>query len=281
MQRTSIFLGALILLATVTAQMQAAAKSDTRQRHHQYRLYDFGTIGGANTLAFNGPPDFGNLNSAGAAVGFSSTLLSDPYSTCWMFDCFVYHAVRYKDSSLRDLGALPGVNSSVGVAVNDLGTVVGISENGSVDPLTGYPETRAVVWGRGGITDLGTFGGNVSVASSINSQNQVVGAAANRVPDPYSSGLGPCFTYSCWPVATELRASLWSDGRMRDLGTLGGNDAAASLINSRGQITERVPTSTPLRTALPDCRRKTRSSGMAGEWLTLEHWEEHSAIPGG
>jgi len=105
--------------------------------------------------------------------------------------------------------------------------VAGISENGEIDPLLGFPEAIAVLWKDGKIINLGTLdGGYESVANAVNDQGQVVGPALNTVPDPYSMlGLG-----------TQTRAFLWENGVMRDLGTLGGPDAFAIYVNDRGQI---------------------------------------------
>jgi probable HAF family extracellular repeat protein len=115
--------------------------------------------------------------------------------------------------------------------------IAGASENGQTDPLTGYPEYHAVVWKKGSLTDLGTLGGYESQAMGVNDAGQVVGVAANAISDPYSYALGP---YTAWffgaTVATEQRAFLWEGGALQDLGTLGGNDAVAYLINERGQI---------------------------------------------
>ena len=229
----------LTLLATlaITLQLSAQDKPQTRHGHQNYTVVDVGTFGGPNAYIFNGPPNFGFLNGSGITVGHAGTTISDPYPVCWNGDCVVYHAFRYDDGRLRDLGALPGTNSSVGIGINSLGLIAGISENSQVDPLTGYPETRAVVWNGRNITNLGTLGGNISVPASINDLGQVAGASANSIPDDYASALGPCATYNCWPVATQLRAFLWTGGIMRDLGTLGGNDSSASIINDRGQVT--------------------------------------------
>jgi probable HAF family extracellular repeat protein len=65
-------------------------------------------------------------------------------------------------------------------------------------------------------TDLGTLGGERSVAYALNEQGQVVGAAE------IASG--------------STRAFLWKDGAMQDLGTLGGDFSAAYDLNEAGQV---------------------------------------------
>ena len=128
------------------------------------------------------------------------------------------------------MGALPGENNcSTAVWLNDTGDVVGTSENGQIDPLTGFNQSRAVRWKDGEITDLGRFGGNQNTALGINNRGQIVGESLNAIPDPF-----PCFGFTS---STQCRAFLWQDGVMTDLGTLGtGTDAAAGYINERGQI---------------------------------------------
>src|SRR5947209_4402419 len=58
------------------------------------------------------------------------------------------------------------------------------------------------------VTDLGSLGGSFSAANAINNRGQVVGLSFNATPDPITPG------------ATELRAFLWQNGVMTDLGTL-------------------------------------------------------------
>lgn len=165
--------------------------------------------------------------------------INDPYQPCFT-DCAVNHAVRWQNGVLTDLGALRGNNpSSAPFSISDNGLfMVGVSENGSIDPLTNYPEYDAVLWRPGHrIQNLGTFGGNVSTAVSVNNLGQVVGGATNKTADPYAAGLGPCWSVNCWPAATQWRAYLWQHGVKTDLGTLGtGNDAVAGLVNALGQV---------------------------------------------
>ena len=110
---------------------------------------------------------------------------------------------------------------------------LGDSENGVIDPVLGITEARAVLWEGGSITDLGTLGGNHSVANSINNQGQVAGFALNAIPDPFSMFYFQAFGSS---NGTQTRAFLSQHGQMQDLGTLGGPDAFGSFINERGQV---------------------------------------------
>src|SRR5262249_3145644 len=124
-----------------------------------------------------------------------------------------------------DLGVLPGGDASTAAWISDTGLIAGQAENGAVDPLLpGFPEIRAVLWKHGKAIDLGTLGGNESSAFSVNNRGQVVGLAVNKIPDPFSF------------FVTQLRAFLWQDGAMQDLGTLGGPEAFALFVNERGQV---------------------------------------------
>jgi probable HAF family extracellular repeat protein len=122
------------------------------------------------------------------------------------------------------------VNASIPTWISETGLVAGLSETGFIDPLTGFPQVRAVLWNGGSGINLGTLGGNSSQAFSVNSQGQVVGVALNATPDDFSQFM------NFLPAATQARAFLWQNGSMHDLGTLGGPDADALVINERGQV---------------------------------------------
>jgi probable HAF family extracellular repeat protein len=228
----------VILLGAITVSMQLSAQDPEREhhrpKHHTYKLIDLGTFGGPNSNISN--PSVKDVNDRGSIQGWSDTPVPDPFApNCFNGDCFVSHAFVRRDGVVTDLGALPGGGSSAAGWINERGVVVGVSQNGSIDKLTGFPEETAVVWRRGRIVDLGTFGGHQGAAAAINNRGQVVGAALDPTPDKYSSAITERFVYFA-PAATQTRAALWEDGEIHDLGTLGGNDAAAMLINERGQI---------------------------------------------
>jgi len=192
-------------------------------QHHHYKLIDTGTLGGANSsLGFEGERD---MNNAGTVISLAETTIPDP--TCFFSDCFIGHAVQWRHDALTDLGALPPVNNSGPAWISDSGIVSGFSENGVTDPLTGAPEFQAVLFQDGRVINLGSFGGNESVAFSVNNRGQAAGCAANAEPDTYGFCLG---------TPQQSRAFLWQDGTMKDLGTLGGPDALAELVNDRGQV---------------------------------------------
>lgn len=224
---------ALILPISIAAQTKQPAAP-------HYILKDVGDLNGFNAWLFIGPPSFRLLNHKGMVVDAADTGHSDPYQPCFT-DCSVNHAVRWRNDVLRDLGSLPrkAKNSSAPLSISENGQyIVGLSENGTKDPTTRYPEFEAVLWHDGlGIQSLGTFGGTLSSAVSVNDLGQAVGGATNAVPDQYAAKLGPCWSLNCWPSATQWRAYLWQAGVMTDLGALGtGNDAIAGMINESGQV---------------------------------------------
>lgn len=232
---------ATIALAAAAISIQLFAQDNPSQqhkaRHQQYQVYDVGTFGGPDAAFWGGYPYGKTLNKRGIVVGAASTTTPDPfYPNCAFSDCLVGHPYQYRDGVLTDLGTLgASTNSAIAHGSNDRGWIVGVAENGQIDPLTGFPESRGVLWTRGGIADLGTFGGNIGHGLDLNNRGQVVGGAENTVPDAYAIGIVP-FYFEGFPLATQMRAFLWQNEVMQDLGTLGGNDAAADLINDNGQV---------------------------------------------
>jgi probable HAF family extracellular repeat protein len=233
-----VFLAALGFTLRLAAQEQKEAKA----KHYRYKFVDIGTFGGPASY-INGAMALGafnQINKHGTAVGSSATSIPTPPDSnlgiCGGIDGslhFVSHAFKWQDGEVIDLGALPGAdNCSVATSINANGEIVGRSENGVVDPLTGVKDFRAVLWKDGEIRDLGTFGGNYSLVGSINDRGQVAGAATNAISDPFSL----LFQLVGSSNGTQTRAFLWQNGDKQDLGTLGGPDAQAFLVNNQGQV---------------------------------------------
>jgi probable HAF family extracellular repeat protein len=222
-----------IAIALIATSLPTTAQN-LRGKYHHYKLIDLGTFGGPlSVVNIELTEDF--VNKAGIIVGGAHTSLPTPEPGCYNPvnnpDCLISHAFVWQRGELKDLGTLPGAYFSYAEGINDFGQIVGVSENGQDDPTTGNPEFHAVLWENGRIHDLGTLGGTSSFAATVNDLGQIMGVALNAIPDPYSIlGLGSETTL------TQTRGFLWEEGKMRDLGDLGGPDNFPVFLNQRGQV---------------------------------------------
>jgi probable HAF family extracellular repeat protein len=232
--RTLTCITTITFFATFAIPHQLAAHDEQEQnaRHRRYILVNLGTLGGPQSVVSGFLTRL--LNSQGTVAGCADTATADPNYPDFNFsgfspatpDPFIFHAFRWRERAITDLGTLPGINNSCPIWLSENGMIAGGSENGITDPVTGSPEARATLWKEEEIIDLGTLGGSESFALAVNSRGQVVGAAANAIPDPFS----------LFGFGTQTRAFLWQNGVMKDLDTLGGPDAFAASINEEGQI---------------------------------------------
>jgi probable HAF family extracellular repeat protein len=228
---------AALFVALCLPTWTAAQNNSTRHMHHRYTIVDVGTFGGPQST-YSGVLS-AILNPAGASNGTADTTIPDPFAPNCISDCFVTHGFVWRQGTTTELGGLPDSVSTVPLWITASGTLVGISEKDTLDPLTGLPATDAVMWRRGEVIKLDGLGGNSSAAAAINNGGRVVGAATNTVLDPSASNFPACgsaFPFLFFPSATQVRAVLWQNGVPRDLGTLGGDDSAAQVINESGQI---------------------------------------------
>ncbi len=170
-------------------------------------MTNLGDLGGRGSWAYD-------IDDAGQVVG-GSTVDAQSHD----------HAFRWQQvSGMQDLGTLGGL-SSYAFAINDAGQAVGYA--------CCAPDTylsHAVLWGSGGIVDLGDLDPvwpAISAAYGINDAGQVVGGS--------------------YDASANFHAFLWQNGSMQDLGTLGGDYSAAEAINENGQVvgTARLANSTP------------------------------------
>jgi probable HAF family extracellular repeat protein len=159
-------------------------------------------------------------------------------------------APQYHHYKVLDLGTFGGPNSyfnslnltdafgfgtvfyNLAQVRNARGIFVGFADTSAPDPNPSFcylPDcyvTHAFEWRDGKKSDLGTLpGGSSSAAFWINSRGWITGNSENGETDPLIPGL------------PEIRAVLWKDGHIRDLGTLGGSTSFSQAMNDRGQIT--------------------------------------------
>lgn len=183
---------------------------------------DLGTLAGPD---FNSDAD--SIDDRGVIEGVSENGLLDP-----AVGFNQVRAVIWKDGQIQDLGTLGGLDSwSFGI--NNSGQVVGMALNTVPDPVSMYSwvilgssnstQTRAFLWQHGNMQDLGTLGGQDAWAWAINEKGQVLGLSyTNSVPN---AGTG-------FPT---LDTFFWQNGKMHDMGSLGGVIGFPVALNQHGQ----------------------------------------------
>jgi len=223
---TSAWILALMFCAILTSSFQLVAQSPAGQTPtstYRYRAVDMGTpLGGSKSTGC--VPDCRYVNNQGTVVFNTNTPVSNQS-----------FGVEWQNGRFTTLNPLPGGSYEFPYWTSDTNLVAGYSYNGALDPATGSPEIRAVLWDGGIPANLGTFGGSASLAWGVNDSGQVVGGAANTTPDALA---GDFYNVDPFPyqVSTEIHAFLWDRGELHDLQTLGGPDSVAQYVNESGQV---------------------------------------------
>ena len=195
-------------------------------------LRDLGTLGGPNSGA-DGPNLYGE-----AAVGSElATADPDKEDFCAFGTHLVCRGAIWRYGKLTPLPNLPGGRNGNAFGVNNLGQLVGFSENGVRDSTcaTGTPfqvfRFEAVKWEPNGqIHELQPLPGDtVAFAMGLNDLGQAVGSS------------GTCATQGVPPQVNGLHAVLWeADGTPKDLGRFGDQDHTmsnnATSINDLGDV---------------------------------------------
>ncbi|MGA7410629.1 MAG: hypothetical protein WBW33_09085 [Bryobacteraceae bacterium] len=172
----------------------------------------------------------GAMNEGGAVIGQSENGNVDP-----LIGFPELHAVVWFSGHVVDLGSFGGNESNPG-DINNRGQVVGGALNLTADPFANsfasyaffYPATtqiHAFLWQGGELQDLGTLGGPDSFAEFINERGQIAGLSyTDYAPNPGDGG------------QPALHPFFWENGKMTDVGTLGGAWGVPNGFNNRGQV---------------------------------------------
>ena len=226
-------------------------------------LFDLGTLGGQNTWM-----NWGEINDWVQIVGYSETNVPDPngedicgfgtHLTCLPF-------LWQPFSHMRALPTLGGNNGQAS-GINDLGQIVGMSENGKVDPTCSPTATNnrvqlPTVWNNGRPQALPTGNNPDGLAFWSNDYGQIVGDTSTcgnatifaaswknntltTLPD-YGTGSFAFAVNNPGVAAGSVGSAdnstqygaIWTNGVLTNLGLLPGDfGGIADSINSRGQV---------------------------------------------
>jgi probable HAF family extracellular repeat protein len=136
------------------------------------------------------------------------------------------HAFLYSDGAMQDLGRPTIDRFPAATGINNNGQITGYSYLESPGPQFLKFDFRAFLYDDGAWQDLGTLGGSYSEGRAINNKGQITGRSTTSPGDPGQQFSQP-----------NAHAFLYSDGTMKDLGTLGGSYSAGSAINDKGEVT--------------------------------------------
>src|SRR5579859_2036232 len=186
-------------------------------------LWKDGAMTDLGALPVNNNSAGGSINANGWVTGQSQSSVLDP-----VVGIPEFRAVLWKQGQIIDLGTLGGTES-LGIYVNNANQVIGFATTSTAaDPVGffGFP-THTFIWQAGEKRDIGTLGGLDAFpgASCGNSPAGVVvgGSTTSITPNP-ATGL---------PDADPF---LWRNGKMVDLGALGGTNGYGQCMNNRGQV---------------------------------------------
>jgi probable HAF family extracellular repeat protein len=183
------------------------------------KVKSLGTLGGGFSIAIS-------LTSNNFVMGAAENGIAD--TSGFRGDFFGVSQIRgfgWHGGKIFDLGTLGGT-STFPNAMNDSAEIVGFSATSALPGSFGAPPTAPFLWSGGRMFNLGTLGGSYGTANVVNEKGEVAGASS-LATNPFA-----CVFYYSGP---DCHAFLWRNGRMHDLGTLGGSYSAAELINDFGQ----------------------------------------------
>jgi probable HAF family extracellular repeat protein len=195
-------------------------------------MQGFGLIWAHSCKSRNSFADW--ISPNGLIAGFSENGEFDP-----LLGVTELRAVLWRHGRIIDLGTLPeGGYESWANAVNSDGDVVGWATNAVADPnsmtagIGNAQQTRAFLWQKGAMRDLGTLGtGTDAIAQFITERGQVVGWSYTGAPAAANSSCG------AHGFLMAVDSFIWDEKHgMRDLGTFGGTCTLATAVSEDGSV---------------------------------------------